>query len=76
MQLVVRHLSGLRATDGDVLQLRTTVAESDHRLTAGLAPLDGATDLLGDDAEQQLLAVGTDLGAESAAHVGGAHANQ
>ena len=55
----------------DVLHLRPAVAEGEHALAAGLAPAHRAADLLGDPAEQQLLGVGADLGAEAAADVGG-----
>ena len=58
------------AADGDVLDLGPAVAESDHRLAAGLGPADRPAERLAERAEHDLLGVGADLGAEAAADVG------
>ena len=67
----VRDLAVAGAADGDLLQLGAAVAEAGHRLAAGLLEPHRAADLARQHADQQLLAVAADLGAEPAADVGG-----
>ena len=71
MHLVVRDVAVAGPTDRDVLHLGATVTERHHRLAAGLAPHDGAAELLRHRPEEELLGGRRDLRPEAAADVGG-----
>ena len=71
VQLIVRDLAVAGAADCDVLQLGATVAERQPCSRCGSrASTSGRPSRLGSLAEQQLLWVCADLGAESTADVG------
>ena len=59
--------------DRDVLELSPGVAEPDHVRCTGRCPPDRPATAAGHEGEQQLLGVGSGLGAEAPAHVGGDH---
>ena len=71
LQAVGGDLAVAGAPDGDVLDLGPAVTEVHHRLGAGLGPLDGSAEVLGQRAEEEVLGVGARLRAEAAADVGG-----
>ena len=69
-QSVGEHLAVARATDGDVLQLGTTVTERQHRFAARFAPAQWTTYGLRNAPEHDFFRVRRDLCSEPSANVG------
>ena len=70
---VGEHLAVAVATDGDVLQLRATVTERDHRFAASFAPTQRAIDRKCHTTQHDFFGVGRNFGTKPTADVGGNH---
>ena len=68
---VGEHLAVAVATDGDVLQLRATVTERDHRFATGFAPAQRAIDRKCHTTQHDFFGVGRNFGTKPTADVGG-----